>query len=290
MIPTNKKISDWLSFLKGGALRGILSCSYGLALKELISKVEFQSIYGSSSGGLNAVYFATDQLEVAKSIYIDNATDKRCTSIFNFPNVLNVDWLIDKWIFGKKTFNKKALRESKSNVIVPLTKMSDGLPIYAELNELDNGELSTALKSTSYAPLLTNSTGWFKGEEVGDGAIGDALLFDKAVADGCTHIICLFTRPPTYRKRGKVFSKLFKKIRLLHRTVAYRNAFFKAEERYNDVLERIYSSENPIPTLVICPRNSEETPSNLETKADRISQYSETAYQATKTQLADWLP
>lgn len=287
----NKKDIRLGLILEGGALRGILSCSYAIALKELTSIASIQSIYGSSSGGLNAVYFATNELRLAKSIYVENATDKRCTSILNFPNVLNVDWLVDNWIFGAKAFNKRKLKESTAHVIVSLTDMSDGHPIYAELNHLDDAELVTTLKSTSYAPLLTNSVGWLNGVEVGDGAIGDALLFDKAVDDGCTHIICLLTRPQNYRKgKGNVLSRIFKKLRLLHRTSAYRQAFFEAEHRYNEVLDRIYSANNQVPTLVVCPADTNETPSNLETKSDRILQFSDTAYNAAKTQLAAWLP
>lgn len=277
--------------LEGGALRGVLSCSYAMALKELLPSMHYFSIYGSSSGGLNAVYFATDQLDVARSIYIENATDKRCTNIMRFPNVLNVDWLIDNWLFGTKAFDKAKLRASKSRVYVSLTRMLDGKPMYADVTTSDDKDLNSALKATAYAPLLTNSTGTYNGVEVGDGAIGDALLFDRAVADGCTHIICLYTRQPSYRKGGGSFlSRLFKNLRLAHRSTEYKKAFFEAEARYNDVMERIYSKTNAIPTLIVCPSAANEIPSNIETKADRISNFSEIAYKVAKTQLAMLLP
>src|SRR5258708_2975115 len=54
---------------EGGALRGVVSAGYGLALSRFIDSERLFSIYGASSGALNAIYFASDQLEVALKIY-----------------------------------------------------------------------------------------------------------------------------------------------------------------------------------------------------------------------------
>lgn len=257
---------------EGGALRGVLSCGYGLALTEYIKPTSVYSIYGSSSGALNAIYYADQSLDVGLKIYAENATDKMCTNIAKFPNVLNPDWLVDEWLFGKRSFDVRNVVNGEQNIWLSLTNMLDGSPRYFNARGANIEELRKAMKATCYAPLLCNKVQYFDGVPFGDGATSDAIPYDKAISDGCTHIICLLTRPPEYRKRHTWLAKALETLRLAHLPAAYRKAYFERDRTYSALLDRLYLGEGGlrVPTWIVHPAAKDEAPGNVETNPDVI--------------------
>jgi len=277
---------------EGGALRGVLSCGYGVALNETSLNPDSFSLYGSSSGALNSIYFACRQLRDGLSIYADNATDKSCLNLWNFPNILNVDWLVDEWIFGKKAFDYKKIQKFPNKILISLTNLSDGEVFFFNAQGAKYDDLRKAMKATSYAPLLSNGYQVIDGNKYGDGAIGCAIPYDRAVRDGCTHIICLLTRPNGYRKGGKgSFTRFIRSLRLAHHTQEYRKAYAESERSYNRLLDKLYGSAPlPVPTMVICPNGSGQTPGNIESDPIKIREFGEQAYQLAKHQLTTLFP
>lgn len=272
--------------IEGGSLRGVLSCNYGISLSRLAPAHIFSEIMGASSGALNAVYFATQQLELAHSIYVSNATDKRCTNPWRFPNVLDVDWLIDNWLFGEKKFNQRALERFPGNVTIVLTDLQTGKPLYFDAKASQEAQLRQAMKATAYSPLLTSSSQQIFGATYGDGAISDSIPYHEAVRRGCSHIVCLVTRPSFYRKRKNVFVRTLERLRLIGHSGAYLDRYFKRAEDYNEVLDTIYGARPAMrPTLVIHPKNSNEVPGSIETRPAIIEQLGLTARQLSHAQL-----
>lgn len=272
--------------IEGGALRGVVSCGYAKALRELVPARAFPAIYGSSSGALNSVYFAADQLDTALSIYAENATDKNCTNIWNFPDVLNPDWLVDEWMFGKKAFNTNSVINGPSDVFLALTRLDNGRPEYFNARGADVEDLRKAMKATSYAPLLSNRTQTIQGIRYGDGAIGDSIPYDRAISDGCTHLICLLTRPRAYRKTHGWFQRALENARLSHHSREFRNAYFARGAIYSALLDRLYvTGEATVPTLIISPGSSSERPGNIETRSDVIRAFGRLSYENAKDDL-----
>ena len=140
--------------LEGGALRGVISCGYALALSEFVSDRHFTFIYGASAGGLNGVYLAAHSLPLALQIYAENATDKNCTNIWNFPNILNTDWLVDNWIFGARKFNVDCLHSSTSEIRIVLTNLDDGSPFYFDAKRAPLPELRQAFDELDQGTFL----------------------------------------------------------------------------------------------------------------------------------------
>jgi predicted patatin/cPLA2 family phospholipase len=266
---------------EGGALRGVVSAGYGLALSRFIGPDKLFSIYGASSGALNAIYFASGLLEVALKIYEENATDQRCTNIWKFPNVLNPDWLVDTWMFGERKFDLERIDAGVPNVWISLTDLDSGLPHYFNAKGANPELLRQAMKATAYAPLVSNGFQIIEGARYGDGAISAAIPYDKAVSDGCTHLICLLTREPEYRKRHTAMSKALETVRLLNHTRNLRDAYFARDEEYSAVLDRIYVSADPrnVPTLIIHPESKADIPGNLETRPAVIGEKGHTAFE-----------
>jgi predicted patatin/cPLA2 family phospholipase len=276
---------------EGGALRGVVSAGYGLALSKYIESGSLFSIYGSSSGALNAVYFATKQLEVALKIYEENATDPKCTNIWKFPNILNPDWLVDEWLFDKRKFDLEKLKTIKPDIWLSLTNIDTGLPHYFNARAADPGLLRQAMKATSYAPLVSNGVQIIDGARYGDGAISDAIPYSKAVTDGCTHLICLLTRPPEYRKSHTKLATALETLRLLHRSKIFRAAYFARDQAYSSLLDRLLLLGAPgqVPTLIFHPGEKSEVPGNLETKPQMIASKGRLAYEKSLSVLSQYV-
>lgn len=277
---------------EGGALRGVVSCGFSMALSEIFEPTSFFRLYGSSSGALNAVYFLSKMSRTALSIYVENATDKRCTNLWKFPNVLDVDWLIDSWIFGAKKFAVEKVIGSTTPITITLTRLSDGQPAYFDTAKSTEHSLNQAMKATSYTPLLSNGSQTIDGITYGDGAIADAIPYQKAVSDGCTHIICLLTRPRGFQKnRSGFLSNIFSRLRLGHHTSAYRAAHSRSDADYNALLSKLHGGHDlSIPTLIISPAGLDEIPGNIETRPEVIEKKGLAAYGKLKNQLAKVFP
>lgn len=265
---------------EGGALRGVVSAGYGLALSKFVDADKLFSLYGSSSGALNAIYFASGHLETALKIYEENATDPRCTNIWKFPNVLNPDWLIDEWMFGARKFDIDRINSLAPDIWLTLTDLDTGRPHYFNAKGADPVLLRQAMKATAYAPLVSNRFQVIEGRRYGDGAISDAIPYDKAVADGCTHLICLLTRPAEYRKYHNALSWTLETLRLLNQTRELRDAYFARDIDYSALLDRIYVSGGPqnVPTLIVHPGSAAEAPGNLESRARVVGEKGRVAF------------
>lgn len=277
---------------EGGALRGVVSCGYGMALRPYLMPHCLSCLYGTSSGALNSIYYLTDELSTALTIYSENATDKRCTNVLRFPDVLDVDWLIDNWIFGEKRFNLSRASHNVCSANIIVTALRDGRPYYFNALALDDRRLNQVMKATAYAPLLTRQVQVIDGVAYGDGAVTDALPYQRAIADGCTHIICLLTRPPEYRKgRGSMLMHALKALRLRSHTAAYRSAYWNGEANYNRAMEALYSPQDSLPpTLIISPSDRSDYPGNIETDPTRVRDFGLHSYESAKSQLEALFP
>lgn len=271
---------------EGGAMRALLSCEYGLAVANNLPREAFAITLGSSAGAINAIYFVAGLLELGPSVYTDNATDAICTNPWNFPDVLNVDWLVNNWLFGPKAFDHAVVTKSATELLIVLTRLSDGKPEYFDAKNTDLATLKQAMKATSYAPLLTTKVQEINGVEYGDGAIADAVPYHKAVEMGATHIVCLVTRTPSYRKSFSPITKVLHAARLAMHTREYRHAYFGRAARYNATLSAMYQGDrNSIPTMVIHPASEDEIPSSIERSPAVLKRFGQLAFERANDQL-----
>jgi len=272
--------------IEGGALRGVVSWGYAMALSRIISDREFDFIYGASSGGLNGIYLASHSMDLAYQVYVENATDPRCASIWNFPNVLNVDWLVDNWMFGPRQFDINTLRASQSKIAIVLTRLIDGLPFFFDVNHASLEDLRKAMKATSYAPLLTEKHQTIDGVDYGDGAIGETFPYREVVRQGATHIICLTTRTKEYRKQIAGLEKMFHRLRLVTHTKQYMTAYFERPAKYNASMDLMYNGgAGAVPTMVLHPALESEIPRSVETRKNEIARLGSFADEMATSQL-----
>lgn len=252
--------------VEGGSMRGVISCGYLAALEDHGFSNCFDVIYGTSSGALNSVYFVSNSSMTAMSIYYENATSSQCTNPWKFPNVLNVDWLVDNWIMGKKRFDIEGVLTRLTPIKIALTNRLTGLTKFLCTRDMTRDELNAALKATAYTPLLTTGHQVIRGESFLDGMVGAAIPFEEAESDGCTDVVCLLTREAGYRKKSRRWIVALEALRLFRHSSLFTSAYHRRSDHYNRVLDRLFRKETVANTLIISPTDRTQTLSNLETR------------------------
>jgi len=247
--------------IEGGSIRGIGSSGFAKSLSLSGYTNCFDTIYATSAGALNAVYFVTDDCDTAMSIYYDDATSKNCTNFWNFPDILDVDWLLEAKIFNEKSFDVEYVMNKSKPIIVAVSRASDGKVKYFNLGKLNEIEIENVLKATAYTPLLSSKTSFIQGEYYVDGLIEGALPIDRAISDGCTHAVCLLTHEYGFRKHTGPLLGALERLRLIRRNKAFRNRYMKTNFYYNNSIDIIYGNHNSsIPTLTFNPLKSHKIP------------------------------
>lgn len=257
--------------IEGGSLRGVYSAGTLNALCDLGLSDSFDVILGTSSGGLNAMYFQSDEMEVAESIYYENAIDKQCLNLWKFPNVLDVKWLVEEWILNKKKFSEQVYSSDAAEVLVPVTEVETGTTRWFGSHRSSHEDFERSLVATSLTPLATDYKECIDGVEYNDGMIGAAIPIQKAIDEGCTGIVVCLTQPWGYRKKSASFlKKSFEHLRLSKYSEAYRRRYFERSVLYNDALDLAASGGGRVNTLVFSPKNTLELVGSLQRSEEQI--------------------
>ncbi len=270
--------------VEGGALRGILSCGYAKALYQLGFHGVFDSIYATSSGALNSAYFLTGELDTALSIYYENAVDKRCANIWNYPNILDVDWLLDNWILDKKAFDIKKVLNSPTSLNVPVTDINTGKTHFFNTHAIDAATLGQVLKATSYTPMLCNQKQTIEGKTFNDGLVGAAIPYPEAIKNGASHIVNLLTRPRGYRKSRSKLIGIIENIVLRKYAKNYRKAFKERHDIYDATLERLEQNDDKIPNLTFYP-DENDIIKNVETRSEVVKKAGDDSFKKASLHL-----
>lgn len=181
-------------------MRGVFTAGALCALEELGVRSAFDVIYGSSGGAVNAAYFLADQIELGTSIYtsdINNRTFIDFRRIFA-GTAADIDFCFDEVVGRRKRLDFDAVLQSPARLAVYVTSHD---PIRAERfvqHEIDSAaELLTLLKASAAMPLVYRRPVIFRGRRYLDGGLMAPVPLFEAIADGCTDILVLLSRPLT---------------------------------------------------------------------------------------------
>ena len=276
--------------IEGGALRGVISSGAAAALHQLGYGECFDAVYGTSSGSLNAAYFASGQITYGTTVYYENAVDPKFLTIFRWPNQIDNNWLFDEWIFGKKSLDVKKLRKKNIDLLISTTNTNSGELKYFSLKDCDDLVLRKALLASCCTPLFTTLQLEICGENYNDGMLKAGIPMQKAVEDGCTHITALLTRPHETRKKFSLkLAALEYMLRLRNFSMDYRVSYFSRASYYNEAISLIYSQqERDYATLAIAPDFKDFTVMNAERNPGKLKRAAkESLYRVAKVFGAD---
>ncbi|MGH4016829.1 MAG: patatin-like phospholipase family protein [Pseudonocardiaceae bacterium] len=189
--------------IEGGGIRGVVSAAMLTFLEDLGYAEAFDAVYSCSSGSVNAAYFIMRQTWFPLSIYFDDLTTGE---FLDFRRVLyrrapmDLDFIFDDVLVKRKPLDYEFIIRAKQRLHVMVTDV-DALKPFDVSDFSSPADLRSALMASAWLPLATKGTASFRGSRAIDGGILQFHPFRSAVADGCTHILSLSTRPMGPPKR-----------------------------------------------------------------------------------------
>lgn len=190
--------------VEGGGMRGCVSAGALMALCDLGMRDAFDAVYGSSAGAINATYFLSGQRE-GVCIYHDHIAHNEFIDLkrlwSNDPDaaVLNLPYLIDYVMHDVCPLDWDSVVESDIPLKVVASSLDLRQPIILEGFGCKD-DLAMCLKASANVPAIAGSYVEHRGHRLVDAAVFEAVPFRSAIADGCTHVLVLCTRPKKERK------------------------------------------------------------------------------------------
>lgn len=199
--------------VEGGGLRGVVSAAMLTALEDLGYADAFDDVYGCSSGAVNSAYFMMRKTWFPLSIYFDDLTTGEFLDlrrVLRRQGPMNLDYVFEEVLTHRKPLNYAGIIASAQRLHVMVTDVDDLKPL--DVSDFHSPtDLRSALRASTWMPLALRGTATFRGHRAMDGALLRFHPFRAAVADGCTHILSLSTRP---------IAPLIRSVPLMNRVVA----------------------------------------------------------------------
>jgi len=193
--------------VEGGGMRGCVSGGALQALADLGLRECFDSVYGASAGALNATYFLSGQRD-GVDIYHDYIANEKFIDIKRLwksgddmtDPALNLNYLIDHVMEKEHPLDWDAVLNSPIPLKVVASSLDTLLPVLLE-NYQDKEDLATSLRASANVPEVAGRPIEHRGQLLVDAAVFEPVPFRSAIADGCTHVLVLCTRPLAQQSR-----------------------------------------------------------------------------------------
>jgi predicted patatin/cPLA2 family phospholipase len=190
--------------IEGGGLRGVVSGAMLTALEDLGYADAFDDVYACSSGAVNGAYFINRQTWFPLSIYFDDLTTGEFLDfrrLLRRQGPMNLDYVFEEVLVRRKPLDYAAIIAGRQRLHITITDVDALEPLDVSHFESPD-DMRSALRASAWLPLAIRGTATFRGCRAIDGGVLRFHPFRAAVADGCTHVLSLSTRPigPQLRK------------------------------------------------------------------------------------------
>jgi len=257
--------------LEGGSLRGVFGSGACQALCDYGMHQAFDVIVGNSSGGLNGTYLPGCNQETGLIIYRDHATSKNCINFWKFPNVLDVEWLVRTWILNRLKYDETAVFKGRAEVFLPVTDTRDGTTHWFSTKRSTRQEFEEALVATSCTPLVCDQTVKIGNGSFNDGLLGAAIPIEKAIEEGCTHIVVIMTtQTNAFKSRGNLIKRMFSWLRTKKFGKDYQRKFLNKHENYNRQKKICLNGYPGVKILNVAPSSDSDLVGNIQVDQNQI--------------------
>ena len=257
--------------VEGGSMRGAISSAALDALHRLGYGNCFDEVWGTSSGAINAAYFVSGQIGLGTAIYYEIATDPAFINIWKWPNILDIDWLIDNLIASGKMLDIESVMRSGTDLYVSTTEVDTGVAAFFSNRDGRPEIIVPALRASVCAPLFTDRTERIDAHSYNDGMVHAGIPVAVA-ATRCTHLVAALTRAVGYRKRKPSMFSFYERFRLRGYSRAYCHNYRMRHIAYNKALETLFSGQAGPHSLVIAPATRQEVIGNSDTRVASLKQ------------------
>jgi len=228
--------------VQGGGMRGIYSMSALMAIEECGLGGAFDNVVGSSAGAINCAYLLAEQAKIAVTVYLDDISNKSFINIIRLSKIVDIDFLVDGVLKKKKSLDLEKVKNSTSKLHIILTDYLSGKSTL--ITNRDTGiDLMEAIRATAAMPILYNKIIQVGGRGYIDGGVTDAVPVLRAIELGCTDILVILTREPSFRRqRQNWIMRLIELPFLRNYPQATKDAILSEDKLFNETMELI---ENP---------------------------------------------
>lgn len=258
---------------EGGAMGGLVSAASGAELASLGYANCFDTVYGTSSGALNAVYFVANQAEVVLDVYRVETLSPEFMGIWRWPDQVNVKWLGQRLSEdGPHRLNVDQIMSAAIELKISATDVETGKTRYFS-NRTDSADtIIPATIASSSTPMFVTHRESIDGRDYSDGLVREGVQTVSAHQDGHTHVLGLLANPVGRHKKMRILRALLEQfVRIRHYPLDFQTAFHARAVFYNDALDLLHSGADGLSTMVICPDKSDPKISNLEKDCDVLS-------------------
>ncbi len=196
--------------LEGGGMRGIFLAGVLQAFMDR-GYNPWRLIIGTSAGALIGTAYAARQIYLARDALFSELLSGqfiRMTNIFRpEKHILNLDWMVDRFIEQQGALNIRRLRTTGCPVIIVATCFYEHAPLQPIYLSTYRDDIPLALKASAAIPFFYRNFVPYKNEMLMDGSVCDPMPYKKALEMGFSDrdILVVSTRPKGYRKVRESF-------------------------------------------------------------------------------------
>lgn len=236
----------------GGGYRGIYAA--GVLDSCMDQQITFDLGIGISAGSANLASFAAGQRGRNYIFYTEYGFRKQYASLDNFfrkRSYIDMDYVYSTLSNhdGENPLNYPAIRDNPMDFLVVATDAVTGQAKYFGKADIsaDNYDV---FKASSSIPFFCSPYA-IKGVPYYDGALGDPVPVEKALALGCDRVVVILTKPENLPRNSKKDERLAAGIRKKYPLAAKR--LCERAQRYNDevALAQQYAKQGKV--LIVAP-------------------------------------
>lgn len=192
-------------------MRGIISASMMVGLKDEGLENAFDDIYGVSAGAINCAYFLAGYGWYGLACYYDDLICKEFldwSRALRGQTIVSMDYVTDVVMETLKPLDTDAVIASPVGLHIVASSVTATAP--RDFSRFESGEqLKTVIKASACLPLVGGPPVEFDGDRFIDGSILLSHPMVEARNAGCTHIVALNTRTDTALKKVPTVSHRF---------------------------------------------------------------------------------
>lgn len=236
----------------GGGMRGIYAC--GVMDYCMDKGIKFDVGIGVSAGAANMCAYFAEQRGRNYVFYTEYSFRKQYMSIRNFiktGSYIDMEYVYDtlSGVGGEYPIDYETMLSGERELYVVAENALTGEPKYFTKSDMEPSSLN-AVKASCSIPYVCKPY-VIDGVPYYDGALGDAVPFEKALSLGCDRVVLVLSKPRDVLRDPKHDISIAKRIHKLYPASAEK--LYKRAEVYNESVKRAIELEKEGRLLIIAP-------------------------------------
>jgi predicted patatin/cPLA2 family phospholipase len=183
--------------IEGGGMRGVVSCAMAAELAALGAYDAFDAVYGTSAGAFAGAFYVARQMHLGPPMYFDDLANRQFISwgrLLSKKPVLNLEFLVEHGLVRLKPLDWHHVADAAVRLKVVVSSLKEGRArVISEFHS--RHDLLDALRASATVPYLAGPPVRYHDDLLFDGGVFEPIPTPSALADGCSHVLVLRSRP-----------------------------------------------------------------------------------------------